>query len=79
MSFVAQALIGLHVWTSLSTYDVLREFGWFYGESDDRALPCRQCTDALVGDFFLTDYPKELLYTGIYRCARSRPRWCPPK
>lgn len=29
----AQLLIGLHVWSAQSTYEVLGNFGWFYGKS----------------------------------------------
>lgn len=25
-------MIGLHVWTAQSSYDVLGDFGWFYGD-----------------------------------------------
>ncbi|GAA5987888.1 hypothetical protein JCM11641_003523, partial [Rhodosporidiobolus odoratus] len=29
---LGSALIGLHVWTALSTFEVLGPFGWFYGD-----------------------------------------------
>ncbi|KAI9616007.1 hypothetical protein H4Q26_011259 [Puccinia striiformis f. sp. tritici PST-130] len=28
--FLAQCLVGIHVWTAISTYEVLGKFGWFY-------------------------------------------------
>jgi len=42
-------LIALNIWSSVSTFETLGEFGWFYG------------------DFFITEVPFRLYYTGIYR------------
>lgn len=33
-----QSLIGLHVWSARSSYDVLGDFGWFYGACPRNAL-----------------------------------------
>ncbi|KAJ2556954.1 phosphatidylethanolamine N-methyltransferase [Coemansia sp. RSA 1933] len=50
-------LIGLHVWSSRSVYDILGDFGWFYGDffAQNSSMLSLAPTDI------------KLYYTGIYR------------
>ena len=54
-------LIGLHVWASLESYQVLGVFGWFFG-------------DFFVSK---EDFPNHLEYSGIYRYVPTKPDFFP--
>ncbi|KAJ2660084.1 phosphatidylethanolamine N-methyltransferase [Coemansia sp. RSA 1200] len=50
-------LIGFHVWSSRSVYDILGDFGWFYGDFFARDSSMLSLAPADI----------KLYYTGIYR------------
>ncbi|KAI8813693.1 phospholipid methyltransferase-domain-containing protein [Cladochytrium replicatum] len=57
-------LIVLHMWTALSVYDVLGDFGWFYGDFFIDELVIRPNR---VDGKKTSRYLRDLRYTGIYR------------
>lgn len=70
--FRFQLLVALHVWTAMSTFEALGPFGWFYGPlSSFLRLAFLSLPDlsspALIGDFFIAEYPHELVSTSVYR------------